>query len=106
MPWLISATLPVGLDAVQHSKVTKYKSDSACSDSEWKDCLEALLVDGQPIGDVEAYAQITGDGYLFIHVQKKVSGHTVSRLHPLGPPSNQAGPGCRQLLAPDLELHS
>ncbi|PSR75478.1 hypothetical protein BD289DRAFT_487100 [Coniella lustricola] len=69
---------------LQHAKVGKYKHDTnACSDDRWQACLKELLLlqkqhqhqhDSLAGGGIDAYAETSNEGYLFIHVQQKRAG--------------------------------
>lgn len=93
--------LALSFPTVQHSRVSRYRdTKSPLSESEWEDDLKALLLDGHPIGEVEAIARTTDDGYLFIDVRKRVSGHAVCYHRPLGPPKQSSAKKALSSLPP------
>lgn len=95
---------------MEFSRLSRYRDDKSPGDeSDWADCLRALLLHTRPIGDVEAIARTPKIGEkLFIDVQKKISGRAVrspgftTRLdlqyYPRGP-KRGASPGPQRTLA-------
>jgi hypothetical protein len=70
---------------VQHSKISRYRSeDSSLSDKEWESCLTSLLLGTGPVGHLDVTVKFT-DQDLAIQIGNRVSGATVGRYLPLGP---------------------
>ena len=71
---------------VKHDRIDKQRDkDSNCSQAEWERILTSVLLDGDPVPDVEVSAAIEQDTSLTITFENKIQGKKASTEAPFKP---------------------